>query len=121
MKQEVREVLLEEIVEILSGEIGFVIKTLKEWKKEFEGYKEIFIDFDAWYEEISAELIGVRLETDEEYKSRIEIEEKELKTRIKRKETRKKNSEKKKKEMLGELQVKYDKIKKELEEFKASQ
>lgn len=88
-----------------NGKIDDVIKFLQEKKAAWHGYLNIRIDASQHYDDVSIELYGDRLETDDEYAARIKIEER----LIKDKDQKKKEEEKAEKALYYRLKKKYGK------------
>lgn len=75
----------------LYGSIDKLIKYLQNLKMDYIGSKNLHLDFDAGYNNISVSIKGTRLETDEELSQRLASEEA---IRMRREEAARKKREK---------------------------
>jgi len=83
-KQEIKKTIIYQISDYIEGGLDETISWLQEIKEKHKEYSrfEISVIFNEYSEEDTLSLIGIRLETDSEFKTRCETETKERHQRI---------------------------------------
>lgn len=109
MEQNYRKILNDYLVELsvfnFNGRVDDVIKMLENYRNEYtaDGYFDIYISADHYYDTVSIELRGERYETDGEYEKRMKAE----KVLVQKAKDAKKQQEADERKMYERLKKKY--------------